>query len=63
MKKSKKIVQHITDKIKTLDKSKKKEYRQPRILNYGKLKDKTIAASPGAGDSAGPSMFRNPFPR
>ena len=51
MKKSKNVVQHITEKINTPDNSKKKEYRRPRILNYGKLKDIALGPSPGTGES------------
>jgi len=53
MKKSRNIAQHIADKIKTPDNSKKKEYRRPRILNYGKLKDIVLGGSPGPGDTGG----------
>lgn len=60
MKKSKNVVQHIADKIKTPDNSKKKEYRQPRILNYGKLKDIALAFSPGLSDSADVNNLESP---
>ena len=63
MTKSKNVAQHIADKIKTPDNSKKKEYRQPRILNYGKLKDIILSGSLGLGDTGGPFVTEPPqFP-
>jgi len=60
MKKSQNVIQHIADKIKTPDNSKKKEYRQPRILNYGKLKDIALGGSVGNADSGGAGFVTQP---
>lgn len=32
----------------------KKEYKMPKIIQYGKLKDITLGGSPGTGDSGNP---------
>ena len=35
-------------------KTNKKEYKKPKITNYGKLKDLTLGGSPGISDSGNP---------